>query len=170
MPAHEAGIHGQLPGTCCRREKAHHPSLRGGMSQLGFQRGVQVAAEPPSPDAGEQRWAVLASRPAILCVWLPWAESASRICSWSHVSWGPSVCHSPSRAALPGQPGARLLLRAGLREVLQGQEGRQDLTKRRGRLDGDNWASCILYQSITFIVSLQTGDNEEMTKANKANK
>ena len=86
------------------------------------------------------------------CVWPLWAESASRICSWSHVSWGPSVCHSPSRAALPGQPGARLLLRVGLREVLQGQEGREGLTKRRGRLDGDNWASCILYQSIMFIV------------------
>ena len=31
-------------------------------------------------------------------------------------------------------------------------EGREGLPKRRGRLDGDNWASCILYQSITFIV------------------
>lgn len=41
------------------------------------------------------------------------------------VSWGPSVCHSPSRAALPGHPGARLLLRVGPREVLQGQRARR---------------------------------------------
>lgn len=69
-------------------------------------------------------------------------------------SGGPSVCHSPSQTAppLPGRPGTRLLLWARLGEELKDRGEWGGLTKKRGRLNSDNWASCILCQSITFIV------------------
>lgn len=120
-PVHGAGIHGQLPGTCCRREKPHRPSVRGGRRQLGFQKGVQVEAEPPPRMWADRRRYVLPSHPAVLRPGLCGAELASCICSWSRVSWGPSVCHSSSWAALPlpGQPGTRLLLPSRQWEMLQ---------------------------------------------------
>ena len=37
-------------------------------SELLITRGMQVAAEPPSPDAGERQRSILASRPAVLCL------------------------------------------------------------------------------------------------------
>lgn len=57
---------------------------------------------------------------------------------------------TPSSWTAGDQPASACKAVGGIARVVEDREG---LTKQRGRLNRDNWASGILYQSITFIVS-----------------
>lgn len=157
MPAHGAGIPGQLPGTCCRREKPHHLSLWRDRPACAPERHASQS-RAPLPGCGlTGRWYVLSSRPAPCLasvdtalgervlgfkVRLARGLSLPPVLVLGALSpGGPSLCHSPSQTAplLPGRPGCFCVQDCGRS------------CKKQGRLNRDHWASCILYQSITFI-------------------